>query len=381
MVPTPELSGAERVLLRYLTRARAEGWQITVLAPGERFVHELAGAQASAEPTPGPVVAATQLPDLTAPAGSRALARLRVVTRYVRAAREIRRLAGAADVIVVNGFLALPAVRLAHLTGRAGRSVPVVWLVHDVIHRPGWRLVLRACSAAITRAVAVSDAVAEPLRDVGLDVTLVRNGTPFPLPGRRPTSGVPVVGVNALLTPWKGQHVLLEAAAQLDVPARIELMGGQFVRDRAYVADLQHRIVDLALADRVSLLGHVEDPVDRMRDWTVAVSASVDPEAAPLNVLEAMSLGLPMVATNHGGTPEVLGEAGLLVPPGDSFAMAEAVRRLLTDADLYARCAAAGPRVIGAALELEEAATRFLSCLQEVVAVRRGRRAARVPAR
>ena len=97
------------------------------------------------------------------------------------------------------------------------------------------------------------------------------------------------------------------------------------------------------------VLGHVADPAERMRRWTVAVSASVEPEACPLNVLEAMSLGVPVVATDHGGAPEVLDGAGLLVPPGDPAALADSLTRLLGDADLRARCARLGRDRVAAA--------------------------------
>ena len=76
------------------------------------------------------------------------------------------------------------------------------------------------------------------------------------------------------------------------------------------------------------------------------MSASIDPEAGPLTALEAMSVGVPFVATDHGGVTEVLGEAGLLVPPGDADALAAAITRLLDDAALRARCHAAGPPAI-----------------------------------
>ena len=93
-------------------------------------------------------------------------------------------------------------------------------------------------------------------------------------------------------------------------------------------------------------LGHVADPLARLRRWSVAVSASIDPEAGPLTALEAMSVGVPFVATDHGGVTEVLGDAGLLVPPGDADALADAITRLLDDAELRARCHAAGPPAI-----------------------------------
>jgi glycosyltransferase involved in cell wall biosynthesis len=100
-----------------------------------------------------------------------------------------------------------------------------------------------------------------------------------------------------------------------------------------------------------------------MRGWSVAVSASTDPEACPLAVLEAMSLGIPVVATDHGGAPEVLAGAGLLVPPGDARALAEAVTRLLDDPDLRTRCAVRGRERVVAGHDLAQQTALLLHTL------------------
>jgi glycosyltransferase involved in cell wall biosynthesis len=351
LAPNAALSGAERVLVRYLGHCVEQGHDVTVAVPPGPCAAALAAAGARTR----------SMPDLALPGGSRVLALARVATRWLRAARVVRSAARSADVVLVNGFLALPAVRLARV------GVPVGWLVHDVVHKREWRALLRWCAPAVDRALAVSDAVAGPLRAAGIDTVVVRNGTPWPVepvdpaPGDAPSP--PVVGVNAALTAWKGQDVLLEAVARLDRDVRVELLGGRFTRDGPYVARLEERAARADLAGRVTMVGHVDDPLARMRTWTVAVSASTDPEAAPLNVLEAMSLGLPMVGTDHGGTPEVLGDAGLLVPPSDPGATAAALARLLDDDDLHRRCAAAGPRQVADGLRLADACAAFVDAL------------------
>jgi glycosyltransferase involved in cell wall biosynthesis len=133
----------------------------------------------------------------------------------------------------------------------------------------------------------------------------------------------------------------------------VELVGGTFPKDAPYRDALVRRSREPDLAGRVRLLGQVDDPVDRMRRWTVAVVPSVEPEAGPLVLLEAMSIGVPVVATDHGGPAEVLGEAGLLVPPRDPEAMAEAIAALLDDGALRRRCARAGPRQVERGLSLD----------------------------
>jgi glycosyltransferase involved in cell wall biosynthesis len=140
----------------------------------------------------------------------------------------------------------------------------------------------------------------------------------------------------ALLTPWKGQRVLLEAVAQLP-DVRLELAGGSFPGDAPYVEELKARAAQPDLAGRVHFLGHVAAE-SALRRWDVVVSASVDPEAGPLSVLEAMSYGRPVIGTDHGGTAEFLADgAGLLVPPGDCAALAEAVQTMLHDGSLRER--------------------------------------------
>jgi glycosyltransferase involved in cell wall biosynthesis len=336
------------VLLRYLRHARDGGHQVLCLVPPGGFAAELAAAG----------IRTRAIPELTLPAGVRAAALTRAATRWPVVAARLCRAAAGADLVLVNGFLALPAVRLARL------RAPVAWLAHDVVRKPAWQGVLRGCAPAVTTALCVSDAVAASIRPAGIQTRLVRNGTPWPVPPARPDpAATPVVGASAVLTSWKGQHVLLEAVAAL--PAiRLELIGGRFARDGRYAEQLARRAAQPDLAGRVRILGHLDDPLARMRGWTVAVSASVQPEAAPLAVLEAMSLGLPLVGTDHGGTPEVLGDAGLLVPPGDPAALAAALRRLIADPRLHRRCAAAGPAAIAAGLRLQDAAGAFLAELE-----------------
>jgi glycosyltransferase involved in cell wall biosynthesis len=244
-----------------------------------------------------------------------------------------------------------------------------VWLVHDVIRQPQWLAILRACRSVITLAVAPSEAVARPLREHGLHVCVVRNGTPWPVAPVHPSSSETVViGATALLTAWKGQDVLLEAVARMsrrDVV--VELLGGSFPKDTPYVERLRRRAAQPDLDGRVRFLGHVDDSVERMRHWSVAVMASVDPEAAPLALLEAMSIGLPIVITDHGGGPEVLHDGGLLVPPGDPDALAAAIERLVDDPDLQASCREAGRRAIRNGLTLQIQQNNLLRVLGDVV--------------
>jgi glycosyltransferase involved in cell wall biosynthesis len=103
---------------------------------------------------------------------------------------------------------------------------------------------------------------------------------------------------------------------------------------------LRHEIerlrADLDLASRVHLLGHIPDPVRLIADADVFVMSSSQ-EGLGTSVLDAMARGIPVASTAAGGLPDLLVDgAGLLVPPGDFSALADAVHRILTDTALRA---------------------------------------------
>jgi glycosyltransferase involved in cell wall biosynthesis len=97
----------------------------------------------------------------------------------------------------------------------------------------------------------------------------------------------------------------------------------------------------------VLLLGEVGDVAGLLARGRLFVLPSRS-EGISLTLLEAMARGLPVVATRVGGTPEVVvdGETGLLVPPGDPAALADAILRLQRDPEAGRRMGEAGrPRV------------------------------------
>lgn len=354
--PTGLVSGAEHVLLRVVAAAVAAGWEVVCLAPGGELANRARAFR----------VTVVRTPDLKFPRGPRAWGALVVGLRSVVAARLLRRAAARADAVLVNSILCLPAVCVAR------PAAPTGWLVHDVIHRRDWRALLRACGRCARESVAVSEAAAGPLRELGLPVRVIRNGVEWPVePAPLEQKGPPVVGCTGLLTSWKGQDVLLDAVARLprsDVV--VELVGGSFPKDAPYVETLRRRAEQPDLAGRVRFLGRLDDVLERIRTWSVAVSASVDPEAGPIVLVEYLSVGVPCVATDHGGAPELIGDGGLLVPPRDAGAMSTAIQRLLDDEDLRRRCAAAGPRIVAAGLTVEHFSRALLDFLDELAGAR-----------
>ncbi|HRI17110.1 MAG TPA: glycosyltransferase [Burkholderiaceae bacterium] len=131
------------------------------------------------------------------------------------------------------------------------------------------------------------------------------------------------------LKPAKGCIELLDAFSRIcpsDANLRLVFIGGGDAR-----AVMERRVAASALGDRVRFEGRLEH--GRLPDWFAAANVLCLPshaEGVPNVILEAMASGLPVVATRVGGIPEVVPPfAGLLVPPRDGAALAEALQAVL----------------------------------------------------
>ena len=143
--------------------------------------------------------------------------------------------------------------------------------------------------------------------------------------------GAPVVMLPGRLTGWKGQGVLIDAAARLArSDARVVLVGSDQGRT-AYTEGLRQRAAALGLADRLHLTGQCDDMQAALLLADIVVHASTEPEAFGRVVIEAQAMGRPVIAADLGGPAETVedGATGWLVPPGDPLALATAINRVL----------------------------------------------------
>jgi glycosyltransferase involved in cell wall biosynthesis len=157
---------------------------------------------------------------------------------------------------------------------------------------------------------------------------------------RKRHAGV-VIGTACRLELIKGLSYLLQAAAPLvsQFPdLRLEIAGEGSLRSK-----LEAEGRKLGISGSVSFSGWQEDLAQVMAGWDIFALPSLD-EGFGFAALEAMAAGLPVVATNVGGLPELVvdGQTGWLVPARDSGMLADCVRRLIADVEMREAMGAAG---------------------------------------
>jgi glycosyltransferase involved in cell wall biosynthesis len=259
--------------------------------------------------------------------------------------RRLRWLSQGADVMHAHGVRAGALSAIARLRRN---DPPLVVTLHNA---PGGRRGVAAVYGVLERIVArqadlvlcVSPDLEERLRRRGVRRVgpAVVSAPPLPAPSRSAERTRSELGVGpgtllvvsvARLAEQKGLPLLLDAAELLrdSAPEHLVVVAGEGPSKTV----LQQRIDDYNLP--VRLLGWRSDIADLLQAADVAVSSAVW-EGQPIWIQEALALGCAVVATDVGGTAQVLGDAGVLVPAGDPAAMAEAVERLLRDPAARAR--------------------------------------------
>lgn len=167
----------------------------------------------------------------------------------------------------------------------------------------------------------------------------------------------PIIGMVANLAPIKGADYLIKAASILikTFPNLLSLFVGG--GDPTYIEQLRSLARHEGIIERVIFTGYKEDVRPYLNSMDICVLPSLD-EAFGIALLEAMALEKPVVASRIGGIPEVVEDriTGLLVPPEDKKALAEAISFLLVNREKALRMGRAG----------RERVTKFFSLQTEI---------------
>jgi glycosyltransferase involved in cell wall biosynthesis len=252
--------------------------------------------------------------------------------------------------VVVGGHAAARSARVPHVVhvreiygGAASGLAARGW--------PLWRARLMRADAR----VCVSGAVAEQFANDGdqgwgagthvVHDGLTRDFSPRSSmthrTGGSSTTAAPFsVAVLGRIADWKGQDVLVRALAE---PALAEIGAVGVIAGDAYPGETAPDIAGLARSlrvhDRVQFLGFRGDPETVLASVDAVAVPSTRPDPLPNSAIEALAAGVPVVAANHGGLPEIVRDraTGLLIRPNDPQALAKALRELADDPERRAR--------------------------------------------
>jgi glycosyltransferase involved in cell wall biosynthesis len=262
------------------------------------------------------------------------------------------------DLVVTKG---LSSHFLGGLAARKLRT-PCVWHVQDFISERTFGIYRRAFGLAARwlpeQIIVDGHTIAEQLPQAlrarttvihnGVDTNLFRPGLDGT--GVRRELGIPndhlVIGNVGRVTPWKGQHYLIEAFGRIadDNPKVTLLLVGSPVFDNdSYQRRLLHTVAELGLEGRVKLPGYRHDTAEILAAMDVFAFTSVEKDTSPLALLSAMSSGLPIVSFDIAGARELMAsdDQFLLVPTTDVARLSSALSDVIASKNLRASLAAA----------------------------------------
>lgn len=220
----------------------------------------------------------------------------------------------------------------------------------------------------VDRIVCVAEAVRQYLLEMRLLWYRMPRGKPVTIykghhldwyrdhPAELSEFGIPqnafVVGCTANIRPRKGIHVLIDATHYLpaDLPIHVLLIG------HMDSPKLRKQIQKSPYRDRIHLAGFRNDAPAVQAACNAVVLPALRREGLPKVIIEAMAYGVPPVVTNSGGSPELIEDkkSGLIVPPGDAPAIAEAIQSLFHDPALCQNLGRNARERIGSCFRIED---------------------------
>jgi glycosyltransferase involved in cell wall biosynthesis len=268
------------------------------------------------------------------------------------------------------------------LTGKDRPVTVVSRRVDFSIHKRRFSLSGIKYTKGVDRILCVSEAIRRVLLDDGLPAEMlgvVHSGVdlarfddvPDSAMALREELGVPAdapwIGNVAHCADHKGQRYLVAAAPALlarHPNVRITVVG-----EGELLADLKAQALELGVAERVSFPGFRTDVVELLAAFDAFCFPS-HLEGLGTSVLDAMAMSLPIVASRAGGIPEMIdsGTHGLLVPPKDPAALADALAHMLEHQDEAAAMAAAGRARLEAEFTVDATVTKTLAEYESLLA-------------
>lgn len=351
-----EMYGSDKVLLYLVTRLLGRGrfWPIVVVPDDGPLVQALRAA--------GVEVHVAEIAKVRRSVFS-PLGMLRLLSQLRRAVRDYDRLLAGRRIEVVHSNT------LAVLGGAAWalrRRVPHLWHVHEIILSPKfvskafpW-LMKVAADKVVSNSTLTERWLLSHQPSLKARSSVVFNG----LPPQEDVSDEAVaafrchlnlkaehqlVVLAGRLNHWKGQGLLIDAAARLGARGQLSTLRFAIVGDtvpgqEAIRSALMQKVAQAGLDQHFSFVPFVDDIRPVWRAAAIAVVPSIEPEPFGMVAIEAMAACTPVVAAGHGGLLDIVENesSGLLFTPRDAEALADSLHRLVSDPPLRARLGTAG---------------------------------------
>jgi glycosyltransferase involved in cell wall biosynthesis len=370
-----KVSGAERVVLLILKRLNRSLFTPVMVCPANGEM---------AEETTKLGVGRRSIEQFEARFTTRPDKLLRYLFSFLRTLRQLRAeiVKENPDVIHANGTRSA----LAATAASTGMKIPVVWHLHDELKTHPITSLIRifAASSARARLVPVSEATGKSfrgrfLRYFGkhLQERVVHNGIEAEKFKFDPANRASlrrelnlsdeelVFGIIGQITPRKGQLELLKTFAQVqkEIPSTLVIVGAPiFNQDELYLKELKLAVKELGIENCVKFLGARKDVAAIMQSLDALVINSKS-EALVLVAIEALACRTSVIATDVGGTKEIIEhkKTGWLIPFGDEKALAEALVTVGQNSELRQKFAEEGENIVASHFNAE----RFISEIEE----------------
>jgi glycosyltransferase involved in cell wall biosynthesis len=275
-----------------------------------------------------------------------------------------------------------------HLFSAFMQSRPVVWMLHDDTFPLGLFNRLRGRARHL---IANSHSTARYYSvDRDPHTSIVHYGVetqPPPGDGQRfrrrigVGPGETLIAHVGRLVRWKGQHLFIRAAAHIahhHPHTHFVLVGTHSDSDNvntvlgggaSFLAELKYLANSWGLTDRISFAGYQDNMADVYAGIDLMIHSSTRPEPFGRVLIEAMAAGVPVIAAAQGGPIEIVedGITGLLIAPGSSELLSEAMRFLLEDDDLRKSMAVAARQRVREHFDIRQQVERIQSVYDEVL--------------
>jgi glycosyltransferase involved in cell wall biosynthesis len=177
-----------------------------------------------------------------------------------------------------------------------------------------------------------------------------------------------IVGVVSRLVRWKGVETFIEAAVKFVLSGNTEI---RFIvigdEDEVGYKSYLEKLAEPA-GDAILFTGRIVDGVSRyMSVFDLLVLPSIEPEPFGMVLLEAMALGVPVVASRHGGPVEIIedGVSGMLFDPGDVQGLVDAITQVVSEEEKMASLSEKASEVLSEKFDIRKTCAQYAECFYD----------------